>query len=223
MTSVDSESEVLSFHELEDIVRKNDDVAFKYAVYIGIALALIIYLTAYLIFLEVLDIGVDLDPTYRTEDSFIGIPIFSAIFTVLCFIPVEMFVHKRAAGIYGDRYTQAQANLREAGAIHEERTEADAIHEERKRKREEIWEAQKKAGRPTKKVFFGLWEREDYRRRKYSSYSSYPYSSSDDDDDDDSEDRRMCRKCHFRPVMGGRNYWAQSTCEQCLLEWDGDD
>ena len=52
MTSVDSESEVLSFHELEDIVRKNDDVAFKYAVYIGIALALIIYLTAYLIFLE---------------------------------------------------------------------------------------------------------------------------------------------------------------------------
>jgi len=106
-------------------------------------------------------------------------------------------IESRAERTHGDQYNLAKSRIAERNAIQAER---------------EAYLAKR---------------REDYRRRQYSSYSSYPYSwhesSDDDDDDDDSEDRRMCRKCHFRPVMGGRNYWRQTTCEQCLLEWDGDD
>ena len=66
-------------------------------------------------------------------------------------------------------------------------------------------------------------EKERRRREDYFETLRVLYSINSSSDDDDSEDRRMCRECHFRPVMGGRNKWRQTTCEQCLLEWDGDD
>ena len=197
MTTGDSESEVLSFHELEDIVRKNDDVAEKYAWRVGIVLALIVEITLYIVFRDqMVAMGVDLEPIYSPGDGLVRVIFLSVLFFFPVTIALQMVVHRRAAEIYGDRYTQVKPRIAQRNAIQAER---------------EAYLAKR---------------REDYRRRKYSSYSPYPYpwhESSDDDDDDDSEDRRMCRKCHFRPVMGGRNKWRQTTCDQCLLEWDGDD
>ena len=44
----------------------------------------------------------------------------------------------------------------------------------------------------------------------------YPTSSS-------SAETGMCKECGRRPVMGGKGGYRSSTCEICLLEFDGDD
>ena len=196
MTTGDSESEVLSFHELEDIVRKNDDVAEKYAWRVGIVLALIVEITLYIVFRDqMVAMGVDLEPIYSPGDGLVRVIFLSVLFFFPVTIALQMVVHRRAAEIYGDRYTQVKPRIAQRNSIQAER---EAYHAKRK-------EAQEKS------------RIKDWRMTYYYS------SDDDDDDDDDSEDRRMCRECHFRPVMGGRNKWRQTTCEQCLLEWDGDD
>ena len=185
MTSVDSESEVLSFHELEEAVKANEEAALNYGIFIGLAATIVVEIIAYFFF--------GLTTNY---DSIYGALRILAIYLVCGSFSIflcDYLIRSRAERTHGEEYNLAKSRIAQRNAIQAER---------------EAYLAKR---------------REDYRRRQYSSYSSYPYSSSDGDDDDDSEDRRMCRKCHFRPVMGGRNYWRQSTCEQCLLEWDGDD
>ena len=54
----------------------------------------------------------------------------------------------------------------------------------------------------------------DFDSKKRSR--GYPTSSS-------SAETGMCKECGRRPVMGGKGGYRSSTCEICLLEFDGDD
>ena len=136
LTSVDSESEVLSFPVLEEIVERHEKNSLVFSICFGIAAALILEITVY----------VDLEPTYDMNDASVRIMILTALFAYLCHRLLMMLVIWRGRGNYGERYTQVRERV----------AQRNANQAERERNRG----AEKKAERPTKKVFFGLWERE---------------------------------------------------------------
>ena len=61
-----------------------------------------------------------------------------------------------------------------------------------------------------------LFDSDSRRKRAKKRSRGYPTSSS-------SAETGMCKECGRRPVMGGKGGYRSSTCEICLLEFDGDD